>query len=92
MRHAHIDSRSARSHGAGRTDMNAERHGGIGDEPRSPHTLLDDRGKQIGQITRASTPPEFGRLEPTLLLRRDRALTPTNAGTDSIGQDSERNQ
>jgi hypothetical protein len=92
MRHAHTGSRSARSHRAGRAEVHAERHGGSGDEPRSPHTLLDERGRQIGQITRASTPPEFGRLEPTLLLRRDAASTPTNAGPHSIGQDSERDQ
>jgi hypothetical protein len=92
MRHAHTDSRSARSHGAGRTETRAERHGGTDAELRSPHTLLDERGKMIGQITRATTLPEFGRLEPTLLLRRVTASTPTNAGTHSISQKSERDQ
>ncbi|KPK09440.1 MAG: hypothetical protein AMS20_00565 [Gemmatimonas sp. SG8_28] len=92
MRHAHTGSRSARSNGAGRIEVPAERHGGTRDQPPTPHTLLDDRGRQIGQITRASTPPEFGRLEPTLLLRRDAASTPTNTGPQSVGQDSERDQ
>ena len=92
MRHAHTGSRSARSNGAERIEVPAERHGDTHDEPRSPHTLLDERGRQIGHITPASIPPEFGRLEPTLLLRRDAASTPTNTGPHSVGQDTEGDQ
>jgi hypothetical protein len=92
MRHPHTGSRSARSNGAGRSELHAGRPGGTHDEPHTPHTLLDERGRQIGQITRASTLPEFGRLEPTLLLRRDAASTPTNTAPHSVGQDSERDQ
>ena len=92
MRHAHTGSRSARSNGAGRTEVHAVQHGGTRDEPPTPHTLLDDRGRQIGEITRASTPPGFGRLEPTLLLRRDATSTPTDTGPHSVGQDTEGDQ
>ena len=92
MRHAHTGSRSAGSRVAGRTDQRTEQFASTGDEPSGPHTLLDDRGRQIGQITRAATRPEFGRLEPTLLLRRNGASALTNAGPHSSGQDSERDE
>jgi hypothetical protein len=82
MRHARNGSLPQCPHGPGCTEVCAKQPASTGAERSSPHALLDERGRQIGQITRASTRPEFGRLEPTLLLRRDDALPIRDRGPD----------
>lgn len=89
MRHAHSGSRSLRVHVAGGCDAHAERRPAIGHDAACHHTLLDDRGRQIGRITNTPIQPEFGRLEPTLLLRRDDVSLTSDDGTDQASPTAE---
>lgn len=90
MRHAHDDSRAVGVRVARCDDVGANEGPNVGTAAAGHHVLLDEHGRQVGRITGTSTPLEFGRLEPTLLLRRNGTLPATRTPADSDGLDSER--
>ena len=82
MYKTHRLSRSARDPGEGRGATRVERRPAAAPTPDdADHRLLDEQGTPIGHIIKTDTQPEFGRLEPTLLLQREaRAGSKANSG------------
>jgi hypothetical protein len=81
MRHTHTGPRSTGAGAEGCSDVRATLRPSERGSPRR-HTLCDESGKPIGEIMSTPAQPEFGRLEPTLLLRRDDVLPIRDGRTD----------